>query len=196
MQYKKAGVSKRIVECARAEFLQNGFNGSNIKVIAQNAGVPIGNLYRYFNGKSGLLDAVVGSVYNEIPTLIDKFARLYVSPKTSFAVSAESIAQNLVRLFDLYKTELLILAYGCDNTKYGDFSVKTARRISEILSDMLRDEPTDEQREFLYIICKNFISTAFELLKGGGDEETLVAIFDKLIIFTFYHLNDRIKEIV
>ena len=59
MQYKKEAVRERILEAARTEYLERGFRGGNISAIAERAGVPVGNLYRYFDGKNGVLDAIV-----------------------------------------------------------------------------------------------------------------------------------------
>ena len=63
MQYKKDTVRDNILDAARKEFLAHGFRGGNISVITKDAGVPVGNLYRYFEGKSGVLDAIVKPAY-------------------------------------------------------------------------------------------------------------------------------------
>lgn len=63
MQYKKKEVSERILQAGRDEYAEKGFRAGNISVIAANSGVPVGNLYRYFDGKMGLLTAIVRPAY-------------------------------------------------------------------------------------------------------------------------------------
>ena len=70
VQYKKEAVREKILDAARKEYLARGFRGGNIGTIAENAGVPIGNLYRYFEGKTGVLDAIVKPAYDALPKLM------------------------------------------------------------------------------------------------------------------------------
>ena len=70
MQYKKESVREKILEAARKEYRRKGFRGGNISTIAENAGVPVGNLYRYFQGKTGVLDAIVKPAYDALPKLM------------------------------------------------------------------------------------------------------------------------------
>lgn len=192
MQYKKANVSKRIIDVGKEEFLENGYRGANIKTIAEKADVPVGNLYRYFDGKSGLLDAIVSPVYNDIPNILIKLARLFMSQSLTFTEVVPVLTENTLQLFDMYKSELLILAYRCEKTKYADFVDKIVGIICELVTSYMRNEPSDEQLEFLGLICKSFITTVFGLLRDGCPRERMSDITAKLIHYTFNDINERI----
>ncbi|MGE5397293.1 MAG: TetR/AcrR family transcriptional regulator [Chitinophagales bacterium] len=49
----------RIMEAAITEFAEYGYNSANINKIAQNAGVSIGSMYKYFNSKEDLYLTIV-----------------------------------------------------------------------------------------------------------------------------------------
>ena len=71
MQYQKEEVRNRIIDAAFSEFEKNGFYRASMLQISTRAKVPIGNLYRYFNGKEALFKACVDSAYSYCLTLMD-----------------------------------------------------------------------------------------------------------------------------
>ncbi len=193
MQYKKADIRQRILDVGKAEYLENGFRGGNIKTIADKAGVPVGNLYRYFDGKSGLLDAIVAPVYNEIPEIINKLANLFISQKyMSFHDIMPILTENVLKLFDNHKAELLILAYRCEKTQYEDFIDKIVSICSNLIVGYVRSDPDEDQKEFISIISRSFVTTLFELFREDYDRNKLGQLINKLMEFTFDNINDRI----
>lgn len=50
---------KRILDASFQLFIDNGFHGSSMRRIARSAGVSLGNLYNYFDGKEALFAAVL-----------------------------------------------------------------------------------------------------------------------------------------
>jgi AcrR family transcriptional regulator len=56
---------QRIVDAARACFAEHGFAGSTVEAIAVRAGVSNGLLYKHFQGKEHLFQAVVGDIVRD-----------------------------------------------------------------------------------------------------------------------------------
>ena len=50
---------KRLLESAKKEFLEKGFNGASLRTIAANAGVTTGAMYRHFKDKNAFFCALV-----------------------------------------------------------------------------------------------------------------------------------------
>ncbi len=65
MQYLKTDVRERILAAAEQEFISNGI-GASVRVISENAGISIGNIYRYFSNKDALFCAVLQPIVEEI----------------------------------------------------------------------------------------------------------------------------------
>lgn len=61
MQVLKEKVRKAILKAARAEFLKQGYDGASLRRIANKAGYTVGLIYRYYDNKSALFSAVVGT---------------------------------------------------------------------------------------------------------------------------------------
>ena len=55
MSNRIAGVSEKLVECAKAEFLEKGFDGASLRNVAKNAETSTSSIYIRFGDKDGLL---------------------------------------------------------------------------------------------------------------------------------------------
>jgi AcrR family transcriptional regulator len=58
-QYQKDEVRERILEAALDHLAREGYAGCSIAAIARDAGLSVGNLYRYFAGKDELVAAAL-----------------------------------------------------------------------------------------------------------------------------------------
>ncbi len=54
---------ERIIKIATVEFAEKGFNGANVNVIANKAGISIGSMYNYFSSKEHLFLTIVDEGY-------------------------------------------------------------------------------------------------------------------------------------
>ena len=57
---------RRILETAKKEFLERGFQGTSMRRIAALAGVTTGALYGYFDSKEKIFDSLVEDSYNAV----------------------------------------------------------------------------------------------------------------------------------
>ena len=57
---------RKILETAKKEFLERGFNGTSMRRIAALAGVTTGALYGYFDSKEKIFDALVKDSYDAV----------------------------------------------------------------------------------------------------------------------------------
>ncbi len=60
----------RIVESAKQEFLENGFENSSMRRIALRSKMTVGNLYRYFRNKDELNQFIVNPAFTAINALV------------------------------------------------------------------------------------------------------------------------------
>ena len=55
------GVYEAILDCAKREFLENGYKDASLRTIAREANTSTGSIYTRFQDKEGLFKAVAGS---------------------------------------------------------------------------------------------------------------------------------------
>ena len=56
---------EKILNAAKREFLDKGFADTNVRAVAQEAGVTTGALYNLFKNKDGIFEALVDGVFDE-----------------------------------------------------------------------------------------------------------------------------------
>ena len=61
---------KRLLECAKKEFLENGFAKASLRKIAAEAEMTTGAVYFFFKDKDGLLGGVIGEALGQLMAVI------------------------------------------------------------------------------------------------------------------------------
>ena len=60
-QILKEELRKAIIESAKQEFLNNGYENASMRNIAKKANMTVGNLYRYFESKDDIHKQIVSN---------------------------------------------------------------------------------------------------------------------------------------
>lgn len=192
VQYKKEAVREKILAAARKEYLTRGFRGGNIGVIAENAGVPVGNLYRYFEGKTGVLDAIVKPVYEALPKLVSDLQQVEVLDSATLQQIMPMLIERLLAFFETFGDDILILMDGCDGTRYDDFGKDLMRQVSGVVRRKLYpDSPGKEEEIIADAVGKAFCGSLFDMLRMGLDREQMQSVMERLIKFYFYEADKR-----
>ena len=66
MAKRVEGRSDRLLQCAKEEFLEMGFQEASLRVIAAKAGTTTGSIYTRFEDKNSLFHALVDDTINEL----------------------------------------------------------------------------------------------------------------------------------
>lgn len=192
MQYKKESVREKILEAARKEYRRKGFRGGNISTIAENAGVPVGNLYRYFDGKTGVLDAIVKPAYDALPKLMAELEQVEILDSATLSQTMPVLSGGLLRFFDTFGEDILILVDCCDGTRYEDFFSELTGRVSRIIGHKLYPASKDHQEKITAdIVSKAFCTSLFDVLRMGLDHDEKQAVVERLLKFYFYEIDKR-----
>lgn len=69
--------SAEILESARRAFAEKGFDGASMQDIARKAGMSVGNFYRYFPSKAGIVEALIAL---DMAEMEQDFAAILIHP--------------------------------------------------------------------------------------------------------------------
>lgn len=114
MQYLKKAIKTKIIASAVEEFRLNGFHEASVRIIAQNAGVSLGNVYRYFRDKEDVFTAVVAPFLAEargvaerfrtaeadIEECLESFCKLLLERADEYAVIKKSATPHYSEFFE------------------------------------------------------------------------------------------------
>lgn len=125
------GVYDKLIECAKAEFLEKGFNDASLRTIAKNADTSTNSIYVRFGDKAGLFDAIVKPHYE---TVMNR----YIKTQTEFQDLPADVQYNSVGkqsgdcLHDIlvycyaHLDEMRLILTRSDGTKYAGMVDKMA----------------------------------------------------------------------
>ncbi len=163
-QVLKTSKKNRILQSAKDNFVAKGIKDTSLRCIARDAGMTVGNLYRYFNSKNDIVDAVIGPVVEEL----GDFAKIrndtgYFLATVNDMVNNDQYlkevmtitADNIVMTHKNYRQEMLILVSDEDtNKQYIDWLWKLMYHI------MKESNLTGLKTEFQYEMVSSMVSKA------------------------------------
>ena len=96
----------KILRAAKQEFFTNGFADTNVRAIAEKAGVTTGALYNLFDNKDGIFEALVSGVFDEFLDIVthhDIFDAENFSMKTSDLSAITELSQHrFLKMVDFF----------------------------------------------------------------------------------------------
>lgn len=176
------GVYERVLECAKEEFLKNGYRDASLRIIAVNAETTTGSIYTRFKDKEGLFSALVEPVVQGMLQMfchtqaifhsLDKETQRSTMPQ----YSSKSMNQLLTYMYAHFDTFRLLLdsSYG---TKYHHFidemvriEVEYTYRYMEVIGceSIKRGVVTED---FLHIITTAYFEGVFEVVRHNMQKD-------------------------
>ncbi len=177
------GVSERILQCAKEEFLKNGYKDASLRVIAAAAGTSTNSIYVRFQDKQGLFRAIVEPA-------VDGMMKMFMDIQETFhqfdeqkqvetmgkytADGMENIIDYIYENFDAFRL-VLDASYGTEFQNFVDdltrIEVEYTYKYMEVIGcESIRSGLVTE--EFLHIVTNAYFDSIFEIvrhrMKKGG----------------------------
>lgn len=175
MPKRITGISARLMDCAKEEFLNKGFLNASIRDIAKKADTSPRAIYTRFPDKEGLFAAIVEPVADEFLKFYqdygnafwDKQARTTGSPEFS-PDSINGYIQMIDFAYDHIDEFKLILKCS-DGTRYSDFieqlTIANWKHVEKYNKEKSMDVPNFETMlKLLYMLTHSFYVELFEPL--------------------------------
>lgn len=121
MQVKKEDLRNDIIEAAKNEILDKGYDRASMRVIARIAHTTLGNVYNYFSNKEELLGAVLEPLFDSL----DQLVKIHFEEEQS-VYSLNELEDAFNQMDDFYSesefkylmNERIIILFELKNTKY------------------------------------------------------------------------------
>lgn len=186
MQYQKEEVRKRIVNAAFSEFEKNGFYRASMLQISTKAKVPIGNLYRYFDGKETLFKACVDSAYSYCLSTISSVFEAgldsgeYKATISAFLKDARSQGRGIK-----------LLTEKSGGSEYSDFIDQLTEYGYKKLNEAFNAKGYEVDEFVVRTIAANITEGVLSILTRAPEDRRCDAMA-KLMSFYFRDLGERV----
>ncbi len=195
-------VKSNIVKSALVEFKEKGYAGASMRVIAHNAHITSGNIYRYFGSKEKLFDFIMKPVYDKAMTFGEKFKNEVSNSKISFVNfdsmdMIKAIYHDILSAFSVYGTEMLILLDKSEGTKYSGTKEYLKSLINQILKEVYLTELKNQGKEvkdelILYVIASSLVEGIGDILRNCDDGKRIKDLVESFAEIIFHDLYTRI----
>lgn len=171
-----AGVSERLLECARNEFIDKGFQAASIREIAKKAETSARAVYTRFPNKEGLFDAIVSPVSDGLIELYQNYADQFWSKDIgmnradSISFDDSAIYVDMIDYIYDHKDEFLLMQTSLDG-KWLTALIEdlTDKNLSYISIWPEPPEGTWNEKELmtkvLHMLTNSFYASMFEPLR-------------------------------
>jgi len=198
-----SGVSSRVIECAKLEFMNTGYRDASIREIAQKADTSPRAIYTRFPDKEGLFHAIVKTAYSGLLAMLKSSSAGYWSmqksspDKVMFSEDSTEYYSQMVDYIYKYRDEFILLVKYSEGTRYDNF----IEQLTDINCSHLRDfygenkeEEFDITMKMVHMITHSFYSGLFEPLLHGMDKNEAQFFVRKLCLFFIYGVKGLIDN--
>lgn len=167
-----------LIQAAKQEFLEKGYNKASLRTICANAGVTTGALYFFFENKADLFSAIVDGPLNELKRIINRHFDEDLELMSSLT-SLDGLDLNHDKdtdifvdcIYDNYDSFLLLLT-GTENTVYENVVDDLVDLLEKKIPPMLSAVNGYTYDEFMcHWICHISIDGYIHVIKHERDKE-------------------------
>lgn len=175
-------IDPKILESAKAEFLEKGYVDASLRTICQKAGVTTGALYKRFTGKEELFEALVKPTLQDIEVFVSRTENYDYEQldqdqmQAVWDMSAETLKGVVEFLYEHYDNLKLLLCYA-DGSIHSDFlndfvtdhTKRTMAFMEAAYQKGIGENQVDEDE--IHMALTAFWSTLFEPIKHDLPKE-------------------------
>jgi AcrR family transcriptional regulator len=175
-QVLKQEVRERIEAAALHCFAHHGYAGTSITQVAREAGAAPANVYRYFDSKQALFDAVVPA---DLPARHDRLLDRRVAELAAGPAGGPS-ASELLDFWLAHRLAVVVLLDRAEGTRFAGYPAAFVRRLVESVERTLDHDPSPVHRETLELVFDNTRRALAQILRTATGREharALVATF-------------------
>lgn len=139
-QVLKAEVRDRIASAALHRFAAKGVSATTMSEIAEQAGVAVANLYRYYPSKDALFEAVVPhELVRRFDALLEASARSHAFVTRGETQTDATDATALLDFWIEHRLAVVILLERCDGTVHERFAQRFVDRLASVSIAEIRE---------------------------------------------------------
>ena len=191
---KSEDTKQLILDKAKREFLEKGYNAASVRTIAKKAGLTTGAIFRYYADKAALFEALVSEAADG---LVEQFkaaqeAHFELIPQERTAesrdLSTEYLRHFVNYVYDRFDEFKLVLC-GAEGTKYANYIhdlVELDVERTETYYRLLREKGKIKgniSHELHHMITSAYFTAVFETVVHDMPREQAMGYVEEIAVF-------------
>ena len=189
MALKNHALDDGILQAAKTEFLEKGYEAASLRKIAAQAGVTIGAIYTRYPTKDQLFCALV-------QPLLDQIGEAFSSLKGSYYEEQQDLQPELMArsmtlesqtilhlLFDDYDRAVLLLCRSTGSSLASFFDRIVERKIQETLVFFQGAGAEHPSEDLLRLLVSGQFHMYVQIIRGGYDLEQAKKLMEAAMVY-------------
>ena len=196
MKVKDESINSKLLECAKAEFMEKGFADASMRTIAERAGVTTGMLYSRFADKDEMFRSIVGEgaekLYVYFSDVQENFAAFPAEQQKGEMHSYTSGKMRTVLdiIYEYFDTFKLIVCHsaGSSYERYIDRMIEYETDSTERFMRVLQKNGTSVKtvrRDINHMLASALFNGIFEVVAHDFPKEDALEYVDAVCEFFF-----------
>ena len=185
VQILKDSVKKQISDAAERMFAKVGYKKATVGMIANEAGVATGNIYKYYANKEALFNSIITTEFvEEFKLLTRNRVSVLNDPSTSETVRSieAGAAGDLLRFWIENRLKVVIILSKAEGSKYESFAKEYIQSMTQQTMENLPAaypnlKNTDVFRFTFNNMLRNTVRGVVSILETFEEEEQIVEAF-------------------
>ncbi len=196
---------EKLIESAKAEFMEKGYNKASLRSICAKAGVTTGALYFFFEDKADLYKAIIGKPVDELFDIMqahfDEDDEIIASPDYDANDDDHSeVAQKLIHhIYSNYDAAILLLTksqgseYENIVDRIVDFTESKSVEMMEKIAEQ-KGKKKKVNRYMLHLVIHLVVDSFVHLVTHEPDEQKALANIKKVFKMTMHNWTDTVLD--
>jgi AcrR family transcriptional regulator len=182
-----AATRQLLLDAARRHFARDGYAGTTVRDIADEAGVNVALINRYFTSKEGLFEACLTGVADDLGRTVAEDVPLARIPLTIARQVAGSGAGE-------YPSRLLLLLRSSGDERADKIRLDVLRSFAERLAALAGRQPGDPDSDHLVLNAQIVLAASFGivLFRASTALEPLASVEEQDLVEPLKHLIDAL----
>ncbi|MCG9873182.1 MAG: TetR/AcrR family transcriptional regulator [Leptospiraceae bacterium] len=195
MQTPKESTKLSILNSAKEEFLEVGFDKASMRKIAKKANVSTSNIYNYFTNKEGILEQLVKSIISSIESGLNHISSDdHVEKRLNFSYETLKNRFNVILFFvDENRDILDLLLFHSNGSVFSNFLEDFTERITQLNIRQINYYKEHKGMQslvthdfFIRNLVSFFLNIFVEMIKNKKSKEEILEMEDNFLKFMHY----------
>ena len=196
---------EKLIESAKAEFMEKGYNKASLRSICANAGVTTGALYFFFDDKADLFKEVTGGVFEGVLSILqqhfDNDRQILSDPDYVGDDNDDhsELAQQLIHYIYSNYDEVILMLKRSQGSEYEDAVDRivdmTETASFEMMVNMAsRIGKKGVNKYMLHLVTHLMVDSFVHLITHEPDEQKALQSIKKVFKMTTHNWTDTVLD--
>lgn len=132
-------IDGKILDSAKSEFLDKGFDEASLRDICRNAGITTGAIYKRYSGKEELFHAVVGQTLKDLDEILEQQSSIDITAFSDRELcdmcdlgKQEGVLLQWLKFLYERREDMRLLLSRAGNSKFANFQHEWVERIMDV----------------------------------------------------------------